>query len=314
MEPEEADDELTCHFNSGTHFNRSDWDIFPPFYPKQRGDAAMNITIREINAIEDFEKVQELDLKIWGADPVPSHQTMTAAKNGGFVIGAFHGEKVVGFQYSFAGFKNGEVYLCSHMLGIDHDYRNQGIGSRLKQKQAEIAGEMGYKKIRWTYDPLESRNGYLNLTKLGAVCSDYIENCYGEMKDGINAGMPSDRFNVEWYINHPYLDERKNRFADLSITRSGLALDWKQREDGLPVAITVTNKDFSHHPYLFVPIPVENHKLKEKDPDLALDWRYKTREVFVSLFSQGWAACHVIHNKGELCQYYVLCRRSELGI
>lgn len=274
----------------------------------------MNITIREIHDVEEFEKVQELDLKIWGAEPVPPHQTMTAAKNGGFVIGAFHSEKLVGFQYSFAGFKDGEVYLCSHMMGIDPDYRNQGIGSRLKQKQAEIALKLGYKKIRWTYDPLESRNGYLNLAKLGAVCSDYIENCYGEMKDGINAGMPSDRFNVEWYMDHPYLEERKSRFADLMITGSGLVLDWRQRDDGLPEPVAVTDKEFSNHRFLFVPIPVENHKLKESDSKLALDWRYKTREVFASLFSQGWAACHVIRKKEEPCQYYVLCRRSKLGI
>lgn len=274
----------------------------------------MEITIKTLEAIEDFEKVQELDLKIWGADPVPSHQTMTAAKNGGFVIGAFHGESCVGFQYSFAGFKDGEVYLCSHMMGIDPDYRNQGIGSRLKQKQAEIALEIGYRKIRWTYDPLESRNGYLNLAKLGAVCSDYIENCYGEMKDGINAGMPSDRFHVEWLLHHPYLEERKTRFADIEITRSRLALDWRTREDGLPEAVAVHDNDFSDSPYLFVPIPMENHKLKEHDPELALDWRYKTREVFVSLFSQGWVACHVIRKQDELCEYYVLCRRSELGL
>ncbi|WP_428909866.1 GNAT family N-acetyltransferase [Niallia sp. Krafla_26] len=272
----------------------------------------MEISIRNLKDIEDFEKVQQLDLKIWGADPVPTHQTMTAAKNGGFVIGAFDGETCIGFQYSFAGFKDGEAYVCSHMMGIDPDYRNQGIGYRLKQEQAKIASELGYKKIRWTYDPLESRNGYLNLAKLGAICSDYVENCYGEMKDGLNAGMPSDRFNVEWYIDHPYLEERRSWFVELEVTPEGLALDWQQRPDGLPQAVEARNKDYSDVPYLFVPIPVDNHGLKKQNPELALDWRYKTREVFVSLFSQGWAACHVIRKKDEPCEYYVLCRRDEL--
>ncbi|MDQ3885024.1 MAG: GNAT family N-acetyltransferase, partial [Thermoproteota archaeon] len=112
----------------------------------------MELTIKTVTDIEDFEKVHKLDLKIWGVDPVPTHQTMTAAKNGGFVIGAFDGEKCIGFQYSFAGFKDGEAYLCSHMMGIDPDYQNQGIGSRLKHRQAELATEMCYRKIRWTYD------------------------------------------------------------------------------------------------------------------------------------------------------------------
>jgi predicted GNAT superfamily acetyltransferase len=126
--------------------------------------------------------------------------------------------------------------------------------------------------------------------------------------------MPSDRFNVDWYIHHSYLKERHERFANVKVNDSGLALEWKQRRDGLPEPIAVNHKDFSQEPYLFVPIPVENHKLKETDSALALDWRFKTREVFLSLFSQGWAVAHVIRHQDELCEYYLLCKRSELGL
>jgi predicted GNAT superfamily acetyltransferase len=274
----------------------------------------MEITIKNINTIEDFEKVHELEIKIWGVDPVPTHQTMTAVKNGGIMLGAFEGEKLVGFQYSFAGFKDGEAYVCSHTLGVDPHYRNRGIGFILKQRQAEEALKLGYKKIRWTYDPLESRNGYLNIAKLGAICGDYIENCYGEMKDTLNNGMPSDRFHVEWYPDHPYLKERHEHFANLEVETSSLALQWKENETGLPCAVPVTNLDLSQASYLFVPIPVDFQKLKEVDHALALDWRLKTRNIFVSLFSKDWAVAHVIRKQNELCQHYVLCRRSELGL
>ena len=274
----------------------------------------MAITIKNIKTIEDFEKVHELDVKVWGVDPVPTHQTMTAAKNGGIVLGAFDGEKLVGFQYSFAGFKDGEVYVCSHMMGVDPQYRNQGIGFILKQKQAEEALKLGYKKIRWTYDPLESRNGYLNIAKLGAICCEYIENCYGEMKDTLNNGMPSDRFHVEWYLGSPYLKERHQHFSNLEVESSSLALQWRENEAGMPCAVPVSDMDFSQASHLLVPIPVDFQKLKEVDHELALDWRLKTREIFVSLFSEGWALVHVIRKRNELCQYYVLCRKNELGL
>lgn len=273
-----------------------------------------SINIKKIETIEDFRKVMELDFKVWGGDPVPYHQTLTASKNGGMVLGAFEGDKLVGFLYGFTGFQNGEVYLCSHMMGIDADYRSNGIGYQLKQKQAEIACQMGYKKIRWTFDPLESRNGYLNITKLGSICSEYVEDCYGEMEDGLNKNMPSDRFNVEWLIDSFYLEKRKELFSDLQVTFEGLMLDWHEREDGLPEPIAVDKESFPDSEFLFVPVPVNIQELKQNDADLALDWRLKTRAVFQLCFSKGWTVVHVLRQLNEKCQYYVLCKRDKLEL
>jgi predicted GNAT superfamily acetyltransferase len=134
----------------------------------------MGIFLRKLETLEDLEQMALLEQKVWAMNPVPLHQTLTVAKNGGVLIGAFDENRMVGFVYSFPGYLNGETYLCSHMMGIDPAYQNQGLGYRLKMKQAEEAKQLGYIKIRWTYDPLESRNGYLNITKLGAICSDYM--------------------------------------------------------------------------------------------------------------------------------------------
>lgn len=274
----------------------------------------MDIRIRKIQTMEDFEKVFQLDLKVWGGEPVPIHQTLTAAKNGGIVLGAFAKEQLIGFLYSFPGFKDGATYLCSHMMGVDSDYRNHGIGAQLKLKQAEEALEIGYKVIRWTFDPLQSRNGYLNITKLGAICSEYIENCYGEMKDGLNKNMPSDRFNVEWLLDQPYLKKRQALFADVELKPEAVMLDWKEREDGFPEAILVENQSNMDSSYRFVPVPVLFEQLKEADAELALDWRLKTRAVFQSLFADGWAVVHVVRKQDELVQYYVLCKREDLSL
>jgi predicted GNAT superfamily acetyltransferase len=280
------------------------------------GEGNLEIVLQKIETIKELEKMSQLEQKVWGASSIPVHQTLTSAKNGGIVIGAYIGEQMVGFVYSFPGYKNGEVYLCSHMLGIDQEFRNQGIGYRLKMKQAEEAITLGYRKIRWTYDPLESRNGNLNIAKLGAICSEYIENCYGEMDDDLNKNLPSDRFNVEWLVSSPYLDYRHRMFADLKLEKEQVLLDWMERESGYPEAVWKSNcwEMFRNQPVLFVPVPVNFQELKEKDYGLALDWRYKTREIFVRLFAEGWAVAHVYRELNEPVQYYVLIKRNQLPL
>jgi predicted GNAT superfamily acetyltransferase len=276
----------------------------------------LEISLQKIDTIEELIKMSQLEQKVWGTSPTPIHQTLTAAKNGGIVIGAYVEERMVGFVYSFPGYKNGEVYLCSHMLGIDEEFRNQGIGYRLKIKQAEEALKLGYRKIRWTYDPLESRNGNLNIAKLGAICTEYIENCYGEMDDELNKNLPSDRFNVDWMIGSPYLEQRQRMFANLKLETEQVLLDWKERENGYPEAVWKSNswEMFRNQPLLFVPVPVNFQELKEKDHGLALDWRYKTREVFVRLFAEGWAVTHIHRQLDEPVQYYVLIKHNQLPL
>src|SRR5699024_188214 len=117
----------------------------------------------------EMEAVYELETRIWETEIVPPHQTITVVRNGGLMLGAYDGEKLIGFSYSFPGFANDERYLCSHMLGIHPDYRSRGIGRQLKEVQLKTARSMGYKKITWTFDPLETRNAYLNLSKLRGI-------------------------------------------------------------------------------------------------------------------------------------------------
>ncbi|GAJ38924.1 GNAT family N-acetyltransferase [Saccharococcus caldoxylosilyticus] len=273
----------------------------------------MSILLQKIETMEQLEEMARLEAEIWGTSPIPTHQTVTAAKNGGIIIGAFVGGKMVGFVYSFPGYENGEVYLCSHMMGIAKPFRDRGIGYMLKMKQAQEAIQRGYRKIRWTYDPLESRNGYVNIAKLGAICSQYIENCYGEMDDAFNKHLPSDRFVVEWLLESRYLQERGRVFSELRWTPESVVLGWRQHhnDDLEPVW---QKQDADHASFLFVAIPLQFQALKERNPSLALDWRYKTRAVFTRLFRDGWAVAHVIRREHEPVLYYVCVRRDQLPL
>src|SRR4051812_15600102 len=102
------------------------------------------ISIRRLETVPELKQVQELEIAVWQDAPLPIHQTITAIKNGGLVLGAFIKDKLVGFSYAFPGFSKGKVYLCSHMLGILQVYQGLGIGAALKQAQKEAAIKQGY--------------------------------------------------------------------------------------------------------------------------------------------------------------------------
>lgn len=268
------------------------------------------IIIRSLQSIEELEEVRKLESLIWGEnDSIPTHQTITAVKNGGLVLGAYDEEKLVGFQYSFPGFDGHSLYLCSHILGIDTAYRNKGIGNMLKMAQSEEARKLGYSLITWTYDPLESVNGYLNIAKLGGICRKYVENCYGEMEDLLNNGIPSDRFLVEWHIGKDVNINRQINEIELNEVISKSLIQWDDNLDGLPVpsnTIAIPNDD----KIAFVAIPKDFRSIREMNNKLALEWRMTTRSMFTKLFSNGWKVTDFHKNtQSDIpVQFYILSK------
>ncbi|WP_099157534.1 GNAT family N-acetyltransferase [Virgibacillus ndiopensis] len=255
------------------------------------------IEIRQLTTLKELDALQKVEESVWHMPPTPIHQTYTALNHGGVLLGAFDEEKMIGFIYSFAGFDGKEPYLCSHMLGILYEYRKDGLGMKMKFKQAEIAEKMGYPMMTWTFDPLESLNAYLNLHKIGAVGAYYKENHYGSMDDGLNQGLPTDRIQIEWRFN-----ERRSSHA-LNFDKAKILL--KVNMDGHPI-ITDTfkdNVDLTSDGW-FVAIPERFQSIKQKNPQLGKEWRFKTRKVFQSLFLKGFKAVDVIRDDSNPISYY----------
>lgn len=166
--------------------------------------ASSTFLIRTLTPADDLSGVMAVQYATWGHDDaVVPHQIVAAMRNGGIVIGAYYGTHMVGFSYGFPGYKDGKAYLCSHMLAVLPEYRYHGLGRQLKLAQRQAALEKGYELVTWTYDPLQAPNARLNLAKLGAVARTYVPDYYGAMSDAINAGLPSDRFVVEWHLQSP---------------------------------------------------------------------------------------------------------------
>ena len=269
----------------------------------------MNITIRKLSTIEEIKRIQPLEQKVWGANSIPIHQTFTAATNGGLVIGAFIGEEIVGFSYSFPGFANGKTFLCSHMLGIHPDYQLMGIGKQLKDEQLKLAVEMGYELITWTFDPLESRNAYLNTTKLFGICSTYLENWYGEMEDGLNKGLPSDRFKIEWWIS----SERVSGQWNPQISSYVRPFTVRQSEKGNPTLVLDEREIPTDSEGIEIPVPEHYQLIKKSEPELALDWRMKIRTIFQTLFASGYALIGV-NKSTEGVHYYQVVKRETIPL
>lgn len=251
-------------------------------------NAEEEIEIRALTTIEQLEEIRALEAEIWGySDSIPTHQTLTAVKNGGLILGAFSNQQLIGFQYSFPGYNGQTAYLCSHILATLPEYRNKGIGEKLKHAQREEAQKLGYRLITWTYDPLESINGYLNIGKLGGRCSTYIPNCYGEMDDLLNKGIPSDRFLVHWPTQPEEDHDSLGTMLDFEETNSRTINQWEWKEGVLSPTSIVQIAEGEEQP-IFVAIPKNYREIRETNHTIALLWRMKTREVFTTLFHQGY--------------------------
>ncbi len=161
------------------------------------------IELRRCQNIDEFRACVVLQKEVWNfsdADLVPLRMFVVADKVGGQVMGAFEGDAMVGFALSVPGTRSGHVYLHSHMLAVRKEYRNGGLGRRLKLMQREEALSRGIELIEWTFDPLEIKNAYLNIEKLGAIARRYNINQYGITSSPLQGGLPSDRLIAEWWL------------------------------------------------------------------------------------------------------------------
>ena len=161
------------------------------------------VILRRCHGIEEFRACVALQKEVWNftdAELIPLRMFVVADKVGGQVMGAFNGKEMVGFALSIPGTRSRHVYLHSHMLAVRKEYRNGGLGRRLKLMQREDALTRGIELIEWTFDPLEIKNAYLNLEKLGAIVRRYNINQYGITSSPLQGGLPSDRLIAEWWL------------------------------------------------------------------------------------------------------------------
>lgn len=272
--------------------------------------------IKLIETPEEMNAIEALQREVWQGsetDVVPAHVFIAAIHNGGLLLGAYLNEQLVGFVFGFPGLYSTpdgpRAKHCSHMMGILPAHRDSGVGFALKRAQWQMVRHQGLDHITWTYDPLLSRNAYLNITKLGAVCNTYRRSEYGDMRDGLNAGLPSDRFQVDWWITTRRVERRLSKRV-----RKPLKLDDFLKADLQPLYTSLSSTgSLPRPPQHFSPlegrlalaeIPSDFNALKAEDFSLAQDWRAFTRDVFESAFSAGYIVTDFIFDNGR--SFYAL--------
>lgn len=166
----------------------------------------VEIDIRPCTALDEFDACVELQRAVWGfsdLELVSREIFLIAAKTGGQVFGAYRGEELVGFVMSFAALRGDRRYLHSHMAAVLPEYQNAGVGRRLKLAQREEALGRAIELVEWTFDPLELRNAYFNIVRLGAVVRRFVPNQYGQTTSPLHSGLPTDRLIAEWWLKTP---------------------------------------------------------------------------------------------------------------
>ncbi len=252
----------------------------------------MMIAVRDLTQYDEYLQVRDVQQQIWGftqGEGLYPPALNTAVENGGVVIGAFDGPKLIGFIFGFIGLQaDRRIKLCSQTMGVLAEYRNRGVASMLKWAQRERVLANGIDLITWTYDPLEAPNARLNLRGLGGVSHVYKRNVYGENFGALGKGLPSDRFLVEWWIDTERVQQRHDRIllepigVDSPIANMCSGHTSDRRIDALKLDLDV--------PIVRVEIPNDFQTIKKANMALALDWRLKTREVFEAYFARGYEA------------------------
>jgi predicted GNAT superfamily acetyltransferase len=222
------------------------------------------IVVRPCRGLEEIKACVALQKEVWNfsdADLIPVRLFVVAEKIGGQVIGGFQGRELVGFALALPGVHGSRIYLHSQMLAVRQQYRNGGLGQRLKLCQRDDALARGLDLMEWTFDPLEIKNSYLNIMRLGAIARRYICDQYGASSSPLQGGLPSDRLVAEWWLKSRRL---------------------KTLQDGIQPQFKIVRS-------ISVPALVHLWKANGSTRGLARKIQEANREQFLQAFAEGLA-------------------------
>ncbi len=280
------------------------------------------IEVRRLKNPEEYRMVTETEVSVWGVmdytSVVAHHVLIAADRRGGLVLGAFEKDtgRMVGFVFGFPAISpDGKLYHYSHMTGVVPEYRYKGLGYILKLMQREYVLKQGLDLIAWTYDPLQSPNARFNIGKLGVIVRKFYTNYYGELRDSINIGMPTDRFEAEWWIKSKLVEDKlkgllKPPTLDTLIKLGSEVVTNVEFSNNLPV-LTNYNLDINSK-LVLIEIPEDLSKLRS-DNNLLLKWRLGLREVFNRYLNElNYVAVEFVSEfvGGFRRNYYILLREG----
>jgi predicted GNAT superfamily acetyltransferase len=243
------------------------------------------VTVESVNRRHDLGEVAQLFETVWaGSSLMPATFLRALSHSGNYVGAAYDQGHVIGALVGFLGMYEARPVLHSHMLAVLPSARGRQVGFALKLHQREWALERRLQGITWTFDPLVSRNAYLNLNQLGAEGIEYLVNFYGVMRDSINSGEESDRLLAVWRIATRHVgDVIAGRSPSESIS-GGRATILAPGPHGEPVLTPATTE------VLLCTIPRDIATIRREDATLARAWRLALRRTLGGAMADGYRA------------------------
>jgi predicted GNAT superfamily acetyltransferase len=272
--------------------------------------------IRPFATIEEYQACVALQEEVWGvgfSERVSLAILKVSQRLGGVAAGAFDAGRLIGFVFGMTGIEDGRPVHWSDMLAVRSGRKDSGLGTALKAYQRRRMLELGVGTVYWTWDPLQSRNAYLNLGKLGVVVREYQQNMYGEVTDSpLHEGIGTDRFVALWLIETERVEARLSgreqppdleRFANVPLALGAIT------EGGLPrptePVLDLTGPDVA------VTIPASIDDVKARSVEVAADWRRATRAALVYYIERGYEVRELVRD-GAVSRY-VLHDRNQTG-
>ena len=265
---------------------------------------ADTITIRELRTMPDIIATVELQKAVWGMQDVEvssPHTLRAIVHAGGAVIAAEVDGRLVGFCFGMAAWREGELWLWSHMAGVRPEFQGRGIGLKLKRAQRAWAQGEGFRRMAWTFDPLQSGNANFNFNRLGTTARRYSVNHYGDMQDGINAGMASDRLEAQWLLDSPRV---------IALVEGGGARAGSEQAATVKLVYVDEAGELRHeHPSSFtearygIEIPLNIAALKQANLERAKAWQLYVRAAMTSLLDAGYIVSGFARDYERACYF-----------
>ncbi len=250
--------------------------------------------LRRLEKPEEFRHVEDVERRAWGLSdepPVPASLERAFQDHGGLVLGAYADVHLAGFSVGFLGWDGERLYHYSHLTGVRPEYRNHHLGLRLKLFQREEVLKQGLDEIRWTFDPLQSRNAQLFLRRLGARPNGYKVHYYGQRSNALDQGLETDRLRVVWSLRAPEVEARlSGRFPSAADdaarhARSSAIVTTAASESGLRLPTEVAEPE---GPSAHLEVPFDIDLIRTHEPEALRRWRHAVRDAFRAAFDLGY--------------------------
>ena len=269
------------------------------------------LTIRPLQGLEEYRACVALQEDTWGpgfSENVPVVILMVGQRLGGVSAGAFRADgRLEGFVFGLTGLEAGRPVHWSDMLAVRPELRNSGLGLALKAYQRDRLLALGVHRVYWTFDPLQSKNAWLNLGRLGAVSSEYVVDMYGQSGSPLHAGIGTDRLVVRWEITEARvagrLSGREAAPPAETWADAPAVVDAESDPDAAPGPRVSSIPRGS--PAITIAVPADIDALKASNPDMAVRWRVATRAAFKSALAQGYEVRELVRS-GTVSRYVLV--------